>query len=296
MSIFVSIASYEDPTLVRTIQRALAMADRPDDLVFGLGLQYEQPPDLSFLPDSQQRVLYYNPSTRPGIVRIRYEISQMFQGEDYFLMIDSHMQFKAGWDSELISVLQGLQSDKKTYKIAVFPLGLYGEEAMTSRFRLTQNPSKTLPFTVGSQPVNGRGIPKKKLERISFMRVGQIFFDGRFISEVGLDSVSQYTQEQAYLGFRAYMAGWDVYQYHEDVMTHDDYEYLKAIDQVKAKEFGAVPEVYHAEEYMTMAYIYNKGPYAIENAEREPVDYWSFNLSFFEYVRAKKLLDKFLGY
>lgn len=295
MSIFVSIASYEDPTLARTIQRALDTADDPDGLVFGLGLQYEEEPDLSFVPDKQLRTMSYHPHTRPGIVRIRYEISQMFDGEDYFLMIDSHMQFKKGWDTELISVIKDLQVAKKTYKIGVFPLGLYGEEAMTSRFSLKQEPSKILPFTINSRPENGRAIPKGKLEKISFMRVGQIFFDGRFISEVGLDSVSQYTQEQAYLGFRAYMAGWDIYQYHEDVMTHDDYDYLRAIDQIKAKQFGAVPETHNSEEHMTMAYLYNTGPYAIKDAVREPVDYWSFNLSFFEYVRSKKAMDKFLG-
>ena len=296
MSIFVSIASFMDPTLTRTIQRAMDKADNPEHLVFGLGLQYEQEPDLSFVPDRQLRTISYHPDTRPGIVKIRYEISQLFDNEDYFLMIDSHMQFRQGWDTELIDVMKDLQVRTKNYKVAVFPLGLYGEEAMTSRFKLQQRHSDILPLVVGSEPINGRAIPKSKIEKISYMRVGQIFFDGRFISEVGLDSRSQYSQEQAYLGFRAFMAGWDVYQYHEDVMTHDDYEYIKAIDQIKAKQFGAVPEAHNAEEHMTMAYIYNKGPYAIKDAVREPADYWSFNLSFFEYTRAKKILDNFLGY
>jgi hypothetical protein len=292
MSIFISIASYEDPTLVRTIERALWRSNNPEDLVFGLGLQYEELPDLSSLPQSQLRILSWNPRTRPGIVKVRYEISQLFKDEDYFLMIDSHMQFTQGWDTKLVSVIKELQESTKTYKVIVFPLGLYGKEAMSSRFRIEQRTSKKLPLNVAAQPVNGRYIPEKEIEKISFMRVGQIFFDGRFIKEVGLDSRSQYNQEQAYLGYRAYLSGWDTYQYHQDLMTHDDSIYVASIDQVKAKEFGAVPEIDDSDEDMTMAYIYNTGPYAIPNAERTPDDFWSANRSFFEFTRAKALLDK----
>ena len=51
MSIFISIASYRDPELVRTITSAIDNASNPDQLYFGVVLQEfdKFAPDLSFV-------------------------------------------------------------------------------------------------------------------------------------------------------------------------------------------------------------------------------------------------------
>ena len=45
--IFVSIAAFEDKALLKTIKNILENADNPDDIVFGLALNYKVYPDLS---------------------------------------------------------------------------------------------------------------------------------------------------------------------------------------------------------------------------------------------------------
>jgi hypothetical protein len=52
MSIFISIASYRDPELVRTIQSAIDNAAHPEELYFSVVLQeFERfQPDLSWVP------------------------------------------------------------------------------------------------------------------------------------------------------------------------------------------------------------------------------------------------------
>jgi hypothetical protein len=292
MSIFISIASYLDPTLPKTIMRALKNADNPDELYFGLGLQYYNEPDLSGLPTKNIKTISWHPDTRPGIVKIRYEISRLFENQDYFLMLDSHMDFRPGWDTEIVSVLKGLQEKHGTYKIGLFPLGTYGDEAMSSYFRMQLDQAPDFPFFINSIPMNGRYVPTSKLEKISYMRVGQIFFDGRFITEVGLDPRSHYEQEQAYLGYRAYMAGWDIYQYHEELMLHlgNDPEYLEAVSGLE-KSWGTTEEVENCQRDMTMAYLYNIGPYAIKDAERTPIDYWTYNKSRYTYLLACSIFE-----
>ena len=54
MSIFVSIASYRDPELVRTIKSAIDNASRPNEIYFGLVIQDfdKEIPDLSWLKNS----------------------------------------------------------------------------------------------------------------------------------------------------------------------------------------------------------------------------------------------------
>ena len=79
--LFVSIASYEDLCLVPTIQEALKNAKYPDRIVFGLGLQFKNPPNLDFLKN--KKVIYFKTGEdRPGVVRVRYEISKLISEID----------------------------------------------------------------------------------------------------------------------------------------------------------------------------------------------------------------------
>ncbi len=284
-----------DPTLPRTIQRALDKADNPDDLVFGVGLQYDVEPDLSFVPKNQLRKLSWKPDNRPGIVKIRYEISKLFDDEDYFLMIDSHMDFIDGWDTELINAIKHAQEINKSYRVILFPLNLYDGEAMGSRFDMEVAEMDDFPFCVNAIPVNIRYVPDTDIEQIPYMRVGQIFFDGNFIHEVGLDSISHYNQEQAYLGYRAFMSGWNTYQYHKSILVHDDQDYIASVNQEDAKKWGSVPEVENSYRDMTMAYIFNTGPYAIKKATRTPEDYWTYNGSYDKFISVKQRLESYLG-
>src|SRR5262245_14275206 len=100
MSIFISIASYCDPVLPFTLQRALAQARFPDHLHFGVVDQG---------PAGSPRVAHPGGGARLSQVQIdlvdargpcwaRALAMSLYDGEAWFLQLDSHMDFDAGWD------------------------------------------------------------------------------------------------------------------------------------------------------------------------------------------------------
>lgn len=115
--IFVSIAAYEEPDLIKTIKNCLKTANNPENIIFGISLQYKNEPDLSFLKNSS-RIIRFNNNIRklgsPGIIEIRSAIRKLCDNEDYFLQIDSHTTFIDEWDSNLIRDIEELNINKKT--------------------------------------------------------------------------------------------------------------------------------------------------------------------------------------
>lgn len=288
MTIFISIAAYEDPALIRTMQSAIDNADCPDDIYFGVGLQYENPPDIS---QFNAQTIYWHPDERPGIVRIRYEISKLYHNQAFYLQIDSHYGFTPGWDTKLCNTMIELKEETGSYKNILLPLEMYGDEVMTSRWKM-EKMDYDPAWVFRAVPDNGRKIPTTKLEEIPFMRVGQIFFDGRFIQEVGFDPWSQLEQEQAYLGFRAFMMGWRFFQLHERIIYQDDYEYLMSNVKVNndGKLGGPLARDNHFTPYeMALAYLFNDySKYAMPNAVKTPAEYWEMQGQLSEFTEIRK--------
>lgn len=289
MTIFISIAAYEDPALIKTMRSAISNADRPDDIYFGVGLQYETPPYLSEFKNV--RTLYWKPDERPGIVKIRYEISKLYNNQAFYLQIDSHYGFTPGWDTRLCNTMVELRKRTGSHRNILLPLEKYGNEVMTSRWRIERLEMEP-GWIFKATPDNGRKVPTEDLEEIPFMRVGQIFFDGRFIEEVGFDPWSQLEQEQAYLGFRAFMMGWRFFQLHERIIYQDDSEYLQS--DVKINNDGKLGgplarDNKHTLYEMSLAYLFNDfSKYAMPNAVKTPEEYWGMQGEFKNFMMIRK--------
>ena len=118
MKIFVQIASYRDPELVKTIKDMIQNAKRPKNLVIGICRQYHPEDGFDSLDEfnSDKRiksidVLY---SESKGVCWARNQVQQLYNGEEYTLQIDSHMRFEKDWDDTLIKMIKQLQ--KKGFK------------------------------------------------------------------------------------------------------------------------------------------------------------------------------------
>src|SRR6478672_7522891 len=98
MTIFISIASYRDPQLVPTIQDCLAKARRPDDLSFGICWQRGPEEELPYQDDPRFRIREVDWRESQGACWARSEIMGLYDGQDYFLQLDSHHRFVEGWD------------------------------------------------------------------------------------------------------------------------------------------------------------------------------------------------------
>ena len=98
MTILISIASYRDPELVRTIKSAIENAANPNDLVFSVVIQDfpVDTPDLSWVKNLRLKTMH--PREARGAGYARAIAMEYYQGEDYYLQIDSHTLFAKNWD------------------------------------------------------------------------------------------------------------------------------------------------------------------------------------------------------
>ena len=121
--IFISIACYRDEEIIETILDGYNKAKRKDNLVFGAFIQIASDDfDMKKIPKNiNLRVLKkdYTKARGPAYARaIIYD--KLYQGELYYLQIDSHSRFAEGWDVELIDMLKSLKANSV---ISTYPKG-----------------------------------------------------------------------------------------------------------------------------------------------------------------------------
>ncbi len=103
VGIFISIASYRDPDLINTVRNCYEQAYDKDGLFFCVVSQadFEEHPDLSFVPENQIRYIRIPWQKSLGACWAR-EIATRRIEKEYFLQIDSHSRFVKNWDSLVI--------------------------------------------------------------------------------------------------------------------------------------------------------------------------------------------------
>ena len=102
--IFVSIAAYRDAELARTVRDLFSHAARPQALTVAILDQSEEAVPLPKPPRGTRLILdRCHPSESLGACWARAQLQRRFDGEDYFLQLDSHHLFKPGWDAILLA-------------------------------------------------------------------------------------------------------------------------------------------------------------------------------------------------
>jgi hypothetical protein len=112
-TIFIQIASYRDPELVKTIEDCITNAKAPKNLRFGICRQYHPQDGFDNLDkykeDKRFRILDVLCEYSKGVCWARNQVQQLYEGEMYTLQIDSHMRFAPNWDVEMIGMIKQLQ-------------------------------------------------------------------------------------------------------------------------------------------------------------------------------------------
>ena len=221
MTIFISIASYRDPELERTIHSALDNAANPQDLHFGVMLQeFERfAPDLSWVPNLTLKTIH--PKMARGAGYARAQIIPMYSGQDYFLQIDSHTIFEKNWDQVCIDQYKKAQEISNNNKIILshFPPPFYVEPDKT--ISIIKNSKTQLPYATKQKPMlTKRGewtaervkLTNKNLpEQSTTILAGFVFSKGELIQEVPYDPEISFFGEELCFAVRAWTRGWDIY-------------------------------------------------------------------------------------
>jgi hypothetical protein len=125
-TIFVSVPSYRDVECKGTLSEIFHKAKNPYRIYVGVTEQNKLP-DEACVTESLgnwrthvrlKRFLY---TEAKGVTFARYWCSMLYQGEAYYLQIDSHTKFTQDWDSELIRMMTELEKTHPKPMITHFP-------------------------------------------------------------------------------------------------------------------------------------------------------------------------------
>jgi hypothetical protein len=283
--IFINIASFRDPSLIITIKSALLHAAHPENLVFGIGAQYydNELPDFSFA-ESQIKVIRYNPDTAPGVVKVRYEISQLASDEKYFLMIDSHVLFVPNWDSIAKEYLKELSDISGHERVCISGTEKYDDNIPTFDsyyfgFDIYQDHvAKKSIFTLNGRETKRLQIPEKFLKHHHVL-CNNFFTYSNYLYDVGQDDQSNFLYEEPYLSWKTYVSGWDLYRTRDSFLrqTSDAYFNLIWNDDSSSRTYDRLGDSDKLEIDMFSAMIFNKSQhFSAKNQRRSSEDFWSF--------------------
>ena len=221
MSVFVSIAAYCDPVLGFTLARARALAARPDELHFGVVDQSPQPPApglfgrLAPARVSYQRI---DPVFARGPCWARALAMALYDGEDWFLQLDSHMDFEPDWDERLVAQARALSPGRRGVAITAYPNAFVFEDGRPVARPAT---GKVLAHVVrpggafeAGHPVLGfEAQPVDSDRPLPGFHVGAgcLFAPGRFALEFPYDPALYFHGEEQALAARLYTHGWDIF-------------------------------------------------------------------------------------
>ena len=224
MKIFISIASYQDPLLETTIRGAFNCAERPENLFFGICDQSSHILDTSnFAFSNQITYEHIEPSISEGPCWARHRIQKFFNDEDYYLQIDSHMQFQKGWDTYLLSYIQKIQSvDSYSHKLPIitcYPraFDIVDFDSGTYSLDTSDNNTHTLSYKEDSIFLKGPfsrqigAIANTEITHGYLLAAGCLFAPRAFVKEVPYDPEYYFYGEELSLMLRAFTRGFGIF-------------------------------------------------------------------------------------
>lgn len=227
-TIFVSIASYRDPELLKTINSLLSNAKNPESLRITIAWQHSFEDDWDKLSeyenDHRFNILDIDYKESSGVCWARSIIQKEYKGEDYYLQLDSHHRFEKNWDQTLKDYLHYLQcvGHNKPVLTAYLPSYFPSTENTTQevwglnidRF-LPEGPPFLRPYHVN----NWKDLTEPFKAR--FVSAHFIFTLGSFATDVPYDPNLYFHGEETSLAARAYTHGYDLFSPHKPVIYHE---------------------------------------------------------------------------
>ena len=221
MRVFVSIAAYCDPVLGFTLTRARATATRPEALHFAVVDQSPQPPEpsvLALLPPARLSYQRIDPVYGRGPCWARALAMALYDGEDWFLQIDSHMDFEPGWDERLIAQAQALSPGRPGVVLSAYPNAFRFEDGRavprpTTRKVLAHVVKPGTGFDPAHPVLSFEAHPVESDQAVPGFHLGAgcLFAPGRFALEFPYDPALYFHGEEQALAVRLYTHGWDIF-------------------------------------------------------------------------------------
>lgn len=219
MRIFVSIASYCDPVLPFTLERAVATAADPSRLHFGVVDQ--SPPGMTRVTapaPARLSLVQVDARDARGPCWARALAMSLYDFEEWFLQLDSHMDFDPGWDEILVRQALALDVLRRPVVLSSYPDAFVFEDGRPVRRATTSGvlaqvlkPGAAFAedhpvLSFQAQPVAGDA-PLPAFH----VGAGCLFTPGYIVQEVPYDPWLYFHGEEQAMALRFYTRGWDLF-------------------------------------------------------------------------------------
>lgn len=229
-TIFVSIAAYRDSELAPTVKSLMATAQYPERITVGIVLQLDKQADQHILdslpinkPWFQERVKILSIEARHarGPCYARALCQQLYETEGFVLQIDSHMRFRANWDSYLIEQLCKCPTSKSV--LTAYPVGYTLPNNIPNETRGTLLVPWKFDAIDNMLRQRGRLLqPRDTLVPCHLYAAGFNFCHASVLQDVPYDGTLQYLffGEEISMAVRLYTHGYNLYAPAETVVYH----------------------------------------------------------------------------
>lgn len=219
MRLFLSIASYCDPVLPFTLQRAAAMASDPARLHFGVVEQSPAgTPRIQAPAGTRLSQVHIDIADARGPCWARAITMTLYDGEDWFLQLDSHMDFDAGWDEALIAQALALGAPARDLVLTTYPDAFRFVDGQPVRQPTTQGVlvqvlKPQAGFAADHPVLSFEAQPLEVAMPVPGFHVGAgcLFAPGRITQRLPYDPWLYFHGEEQALALRLYTHGWDIF-------------------------------------------------------------------------------------
>jgi len=224
--IFVSVASYRDDRCNTTVDSIFKKATKPSRVWVGICQQNDQedPDCLSIHAITYKSHIKINRISSLGAkgpTWARYLCSRLWEGEEFFLQIDSHTQFAQNWDQDLIDMYNKIGKRKSV--ITYYPPK---DTKYDTDKKIKDITALTHTCSINSQKQlisKGKIISKITYPKeTKYISAGFLFAPYEFLIEIPFDPYLPYLfqGEEPTIAMRLYTRGWKMYNPTHCVANH----------------------------------------------------------------------------
>ena len=223
--IYVSIASYRDPFLQRTIDSLYCSAEFPERITVGSFIHaFDYDMDVCVPIKREGYDVHYEVETPGSIFSVtacrNRCLKWLDDSYDYVLQVDAHTAFDNEWDTYLIELIEGMPSSKPILSGALSSFGVYedGREirdyvSAAKTFYLDHTDTKRAYINAYDLAPNGTIIPTPLDQPYVsgwYMAGHFIFAPTSYFKSIEQPEWVLFWGEEVINSFRAFTSGWDV--------------------------------------------------------------------------------------
>ena len=228
-TIYISIASYNEPYLDLMISNCLENAEYPERIYFGIWCHYNDGNRPNF--DKYKNVIYgfTDYPTMLGTNVGRLNAMSFYNKQDYYLQLDAHMLFQKKWDTKIINAFQEI---KKNYKNPIISTHVPWWSMSNGKINYYNNELEVLcsPLKIDTVVGNSEGYPKPTANPLPWGKENYkehalvtghfIFSEPSIIENVCPDPQIMYAGEEILQSLRLWTRGYRIFTIRNPIVWH----------------------------------------------------------------------------